>query len=342
MNRAPLLWLAGLSLISLPLLTACYKAPSQPAKVRVEVGPPLAWGAGDAKPIRRSKSGYYQVKEADTLWAIAMVHDVDMEDLAKWNNIRDPDVIVVGQQLRLGPGEGAPVEPGGREGGAVAAGPVLAPIGGESSSLGESTPLPAPIPAPVSSATSTPAPTAQPLPMETASLAMAEPHARPLAKPDASEKEKPASEESGKSGDVAKSVDYNSILKAPAPKGWRWPLQGKILQKFGQFGQQRFNGIDIAAKEGASVEAAAPGIVAYADDGLSSYGNLILIRHGGSYMSAYAHNATILVKPGQKVSAGQVIAKAGHTGSASTAKLHFELRRGIQPVDPLQYLPKAN
>ncbi|MBF0590005.1 MAG: M23 family metallopeptidase [Magnetococcales bacterium] len=80
-------------------------------------------------------------------------------------------------------------------------------------------------------------------------------------------------------------------------------------------------------------------LVAYADSGLPGYGNMILVRHGGSYMTAYAHNDTIMVKPGQKVRAGQIIAKVGTSGRVKSPRLHFEVRKSVTAINPLRHLP---
>ncbi|MEO5367933.1 MAG: M23 family metallopeptidase [Magnetococcus sp. WYHC-3] len=98
-------------------------------------------------------------------------------------------------------------------------------------------------------------------------------------------------------------------------------------------------GIDIAAPKGTEVVASAAGVVSYADNRLPGYGNLIIIRHGGSFMTAYAHNEEILVRRGQTVRAGQVIARVGDSGRVETPRLHFELRKSIRPLDPMDYLP---
>ncbi len=98
------------------------------------------------------------------------------------------------------------------------------------------------------------------------------------------------------------------------------------------------DGINIAAARGAPVQAADAGVVAYAGNELRGYGNLILIKHPNGWISAYAHCDLILVKTGQKVARGQVIARVGSTGNVSEPQLHFELRRGKHPVDPRDYL----
>jgi murein DD-endopeptidase MepM/ murein hydrolase activator NlpD len=121
-----------------------------------------------------------------------------------------------------------------------------------------------------------------------------------------------------------------------------WPVRGHILEGFGAGPEGTHNdGINIAAPRGAPVEAADAGVVAYAGNELRGYGNLLLIKHPGGWITAYAHCDAILVKPGQKVTRGQVIARVGASGNVSTPQLHFELRRGNKPVDPRGYLSAA-
>lgn len=120
---------------------------------------------------------------------------------------------------------------------------------------------------------------------------------------------------------------------------WQWPVQGKLISRFNKF-KNSAKGIDIAGIEGKAVKAASAGKVVYSGNGLISYGNLVIIKHSRSYLSAYAHNKKLLVKEGQAVKAGQKIAELGKTG-ADKPKLHFEIRKNGKPVDPLRYLPPS-
>ncbi len=133
--------------------------------------------------------------------------------------------------------------------------------------------------------------------------------------------------------------------QVPASSGtamFRWPVRGRIISTFGQKPNgTRNEGINIAVPEGTDVRAAADGVVAYAGNELKGYGNLVLIRHAGGWVTAYAHNKTLFVKRGERVRRGQVIAKAGRTGSVKTPQLHFEIRKGATAVDPLKYLDTA-
>ena len=120
--------------------------------------------------------------------------------------------------------------------------------------------------------------------------------------------------------------------------GWTWPANGVLIGKFASNGSLN-KGIDIAGDLGQPVFAASGGAVVYAGSGLRGYGELIIIKHSDTYVSAYGHNRRLLVREGQQVKAGQSIAEMGSTGT-DRVKLHFEIRRQGKPVDPLQFLPR--
>lgn len=121
-----------------------------------------------------------------------------------------------------------------------------------------------------------------------------------------------------------------------------WPIQGRILSAFGPKSQGLQNdGVNIAAEAGDPVRAAGDGVIVYAGNELAGYGELLLVEHDGGWITAYAHNRALNVKEGDRVSRGQVIAEAGQTGSVDTPQVHFEVRQGVSPVDPMQYLPTA-
>jgi murein DD-endopeptidase MepM/ murein hydrolase activator NlpD len=120
---------------------------------------------------------------------------------------------------------------------------------------------------------------------------------------------------------------------------FRWPVKGRIIAKFGETPDgSRNEGINVAVPAGTEVKAAETGVVAYAGDELKGYGKLVLIRHADNWVTAYAHNSEILVKRGDSIRRGQVIAKAGKTGSVEQPQLHFELRKGSEPVDPMPHM----
>ncbi|WP_346897464.1 peptidoglycan DD-metalloendopeptidase family protein [uncultured Roseibium sp.] len=123
---------------------------------------------------------------------------------------------------------------------------------------------------------------------------------------------------------------------------FRWPVRGRIISDFGSKpGGTRNEGVNLAVPEGTPVKAAGSGTVIYAGNELKGFGNLVLLRHADGWVSAYAHNSKLNVKRGDKVSRGEVIANAGATGSVSQPQVHFELRKGNKPVDPIRYLPKS-
>jgi len=119
-----------------------------------------------------------------------------------------------------------------------------------------------------------------------------------------------------------------------------WPVHGKVTSGFGVRHGRPHDGIDIAVPEGTPVRASASGEVVYASGRLRGYGNMIIIRHSHDMFTAYAHNKVNLVRRGKHVKRGDIIARAGHTGRATGSHLHFEVRRGTTPVNPMVYLPR--
>ena len=136
----------------------------------------------------------------------------------------------------------------------------------------------------------------------------------------------------------------NPVKKAEAVAAnkmpqFRWPVTGHIIEAFGSRPNGTTNdGINLAVPEGTPIKAAEDGVVAYAGNELKGYGNLVLIRHADNFVSAYANASELLVKRGDSVKRGQVIARAGQTGNVSSPQLHFEIRKGSTPVDPRKYL----
>ncbi|MCJ2032303.1 M23 family metallopeptidase [Methylobacterium sp. J-043] len=135
------------------------------------------------------------------------------------------------------------------------------------------------------------------------------------------------------------SADAAAPIPAAAPaapaESFRWPAKGRIINAYGSSGNE---GINIAVPEGTPVKAAEDGTVAYAGSDVKGYGKLVLVRHTNGYVSAYAHNGELDVRPGEKVKRGQTIAKSGATGNVTSPQLHFELRKGATPVDPMPHL----
>jgi murein DD-endopeptidase MepM/ murein hydrolase activator NlpD len=136
--------------------------------------------------------------------------------------------------------------------------------------------------------------------------------------------------------------ETNSVDANAGGAGFRWPARGRIITGFGPkpTGQQN-DGINLALPEGTPVKAAEDGVVAYAGNELKGYGNLVLIRHANGFVTAYAHASELMVKRGDSIKRGQVIAKSGQTGNVTSPQLHFEIRKGASPVDPMQHLPGA-
>ena len=136
----------------------------------------------------------------------------------------------------------------------------------------------------------------------------------------------------------------NPVKKAEAVAAntmptFRWPVTGHVIEAFGPRPNGTTNdGINLAVPEGTPIKAAEDGVVAYAGNELKGYGNLVLIRHADNFVSAYANASEIMVKRGDTVKRGQVIARAGQTGNVSSPQLHFEIRKGSTPVDPRKYL----
>jgi murein DD-endopeptidase MepM/ murein hydrolase activator NlpD len=148
----------------------------------------------------------------------------------------------------------------------------------------------------------------------------------------------------------ANSTPEEDTAEAPVKAGeatgalptFRWPVRGKVIAGYGAKTNGKSNdGINLAVPEGTPVKAAEDGVVAYSGNELKGYGNLILVRHSNGYVTAYAHASELLVKRGDTIKRGQVIAKSGQSGEVGSPQLHFEIRKGSQPVDPLQFLNGA-
>jgi murein DD-endopeptidase MepM/ murein hydrolase activator NlpD len=123
---------------------------------------------------------------------------------------------------------------------------------------------------------------------------------------------------------------------------FRWPVRGRVITTYGAKTNGKSNdGINVAVPEGTPVKAAEDGVVAYSGNELKGYGNLVLIRHSNGYVTAYAHASEVMVKRGETIKRGQTIAKSGQSGEVGSPQLHFEIRKGSAPVDPLQFLNGA-
>ncbi|MDA8519940.1 peptidoglycan DD-metalloendopeptidase family protein [Acidovorax sp. NCPPB 4044] len=263
--------------------TAASSSPSTSPQAGVVVGAPV-------KPLpgaeNAGKPGYYSVKPGDTLIRIGLESGQSWKDLARWNNLDNPNLIEVGQVLRVAPPGTTPPAQVAADTGVVTrpvasttltpapAGAASAPRSGTSAASVAAAPAPAPAPAPATS---------------------------------------------GGDDDMA----------------FIWPSSGSLIAGFDE---ARNKGYDISGKSGDPVLAAADGRVVYAGAGLRGYGNLVILKHNNTYLTAYAHNQTLLVKEDQSVRRGQKIAEMG-SSDTDRVKLHFEIRRQGKPVDPARYLP---
>jgi lipoprotein NlpD len=258
--------------------------------------------------------GYYTVKRGDTLYRIALENGQDHRDIAAWNNIANPSAIKEGQVLRVQP-PGVPESADGVTTKPIATGPVV-----ETRSLDQP-----------SGAVAT-----QPSGLKREPRVGKEPYSDE------------AYARLNKTGEPIKPVESKPETKPEAPAAtpavaagpddvpWLWPSSAKVSAPFSESGNK---GLDFAGKAGDPVLAAGDGKVVYAGSGLRGFGELVIVKHNSTFLSAYAHNRKILVKEGQQVSRGQKIAEMGNTDSESV-KLHFEIRKQGKPVDPAQYLPK--
>lgn len=164
------------------------------------------------------------------------------------------------------------------------------------------------------------------------------PAAKTAARPPARRAEPPPERKPVRSKSLTpRLVKHPTTTRTAASIRWQWPARGKVISRFAARDPLR-KGVDIAGEKGDSVVAAADGTVIYAGSALRGYGKLLIVKHSEEFLSAYAHNHKLLVKEGSAVKAGQRIAELGSSGT-SRNKLHFEIRRNGQPVDPMTYLP---
>ncbi|HHP2759144.1 TPA: murein hydrolase activator NlpD [Klebsiella quasipneumoniae] len=262
----------------------------------------------------------YTVKRGDTLFYIAWVTGNDFRDLAQRNNVPAPYALNVGQVLQVGNASGQPIT--GENAVSQASARASAGATATTTSAQKSTAVVASQPTITYSESSGEQSATKMLPNNkpatTTSTVVA-----PVTAPTTVSTTQP----------TASSTSTSSPISS-----WRWPTDGKVIENFsGAEGGNK--GIDIAGSKGQAIVATADGRVVYAGNALRGYGNLIIIKHNDDYLSAYAHNDTMLVREQQEVKAGQKIATMGSTGTSST-RLHFEIRYKGKSVNPLQYLPQ--
>ena len=294
--------------------------------------------AATTTPISTEK--IHVIQKGDTLISVALQNGLDYRELAAWNNIENPNVIKLGESLRL-TAPGAPV--------IVAGSPTPQPQPG------------APVTTPL---ILTPPPTVV-APSTNTDKFKTEPKAIKLPYSDAAYAKLSAEAVAGGGGGVVGSVGGSivgsvggSMVPVPAPTpsvttpdvvipaasvgnddvDWAWPIQpqpkGKVIANFTDANK----GIDISGMKNAPVLASAAGKVVYSGAGLRGYGRLVIIKHNNTWLSAYAHNEKILVIEGEAVKKGQKIAEMG-SSDADQVKLHFEIRKQGKPVDPVKFLP---
>ncbi|MBR1220098.1 peptidoglycan DD-metalloendopeptidase family protein [Bradyrhizobium sp. U87765 SZCCT0131] len=193
-----------------------------------------------------------------------------------------------------------------------------------------------------------PARTAEAAPVAAQPAAPAVADARPVAAPAAAPAKVASVEPTQKAllaNPTAPVAEAEPVKAADATSGlpsFRWPVRGRVITAYGAKNNGKQNdGINVAVPEGTPIKAAEDGVVAYSGSELKGYGNLVLVRHSNGYVTAYAHASELMVKRGETIKRGQVIAKSGQTGEVGSPQLHFEIRKGSSPVDPLQFLNGA-
>lgn len=255
------------------------------------------------------KGDSYTVRKGDTMFLIAYISGMDVKELASLNNMSEPYKLSVGQTLKLNPSMSQP----------TMSQPTM-PQSGMSQPV-MSQPAVTYTPGPNGTQYGSDGSITGPIKSGTGVAAAAIPvnNAMPI-----------------------NTAQTQPINHNPAPAvsniAWRWPASGNVVQGFSSADGGN-KGIDISGSRGQAVNAAAAGRVVYAGNALRGYGNLIIIKHNDDFLSAYAHNETILVKDQQQVNAGQQIAKMGSSGT-NGVKLHFEIRHKGKSVDPMRYLPR--
>ena len=279
----------------------------------------------------------YIVKQGDTLYSIALNNGLDYHDIAALNGIADPAAIKTGQELRLfrpgtviaGKSESAPMPK-----------PEEVKMPGSEVKPDAAIPVevqPQVIKLPYSDTAAAQIEKMQSVPVSRASAAPApaRPEAAPLPKTPAPPVVTPATATTAPA--PVPTTPASTALDEDGDINWGMPTDGKLISGFSESDNRK--GIDIAGKMGQPIFASAAGKVVYSGTGLRGLGNLVIVKHNNTWLSAYAHNSKILVKEGQTVSKGQQIAEMGNS-DASQVMLHFEIRRLGKPVDPAKYLPK--
>lgn len=312
-----------------------YVRPAQTAGL-----PPPAGAAPAVQPWTPSNGTAVTVKPGDTVQVLARRYGVAESSLLAANGL------VAGAQLT--PGQNIVIPAYGQQSAAVAA-PAASTTAPGPQVLGQLPPVKPPAPKSVSSQVAAAAPGKPGLP-PTTTVAMATPSTATDAKPGLLP---PAGNVPGKQANqqtaalapsqtqpgVKATTPTSSGVESAADGSFRWPVRGRVISAFGvKPGGERNDGINIEVPEGTPIKAAEGGQVIYAGNELKGFGNLVLVKHANGFVSAYAHASEVLVQRGDSILRGQTIAKVGATGNVSRPQLHFEIRNGNRPVDPLPYL----
>ena len=291
--------------------------------------PPYALRAGQL--LNLQPRGSYLVQKGDTVSRIAAREGVSISALIQLNNLRPPYTLQIGQALVLPTSVDAPSSLASAPQ-AVSSGPQPKPFVPQGSTAVTTQAGSAPTSQPGGGIVSSGLPPLQGTPAP-APVQSSEPTPLPAPAQTQSAQIEPLPPKPALSGDPLPALKPNSPFI--------WPVDGKVISKFGPAKDNlRNDGVNIAAPVGAPVKAAAAGVVAYAGNELRGFGNMVLLRHADGWVTAYAHNSSLLVKKGDKVGQGQTIARVGSSGNVDSPQLHFELRQGTKAVDPVKVLTR--
>lgn len=275
----------------------------------------------------------YTVRQGDSLYAIARQNGVKLADLERYNGITDSRRVMPGTELRL-PAR----DTDGRADTTVVA--EAAPVRDDEPAA-ETAPAhqpPSPTPGVVRLGEAPPSAPSQPASSTPQQPTML--NGTGLSGP-TQERERVARVETNSASDAVSPASTDNSTAVAGFSKLRWPVAGRVISGFGPRPDGTHNdGVNLAAPLGTDIHAAESGVVAYAGDELKGYGNLVLLRHDNGWVTAYAHADEILVKRGDRIRRGQVIAKAGRTGQVDQPQVHFELRQGQKPVDPTPFMER--
>jgi murein DD-endopeptidase MepM/ murein hydrolase activator NlpD len=293
--------------------------------------PPSPPATVNPAPVAGATS--HVIAQGDTLYNISRRYGRSVNEIAKANNMEQTTPLRIGARITI---------PGSQTAQATMVPPKAAPKLEHTKPLGSPTKL------------------ASVQPMSGGVSAVPSP-AAVATKPAVSAKRQDAEASAGANagGGTGANTGAKANVMTPAPDGptlsgsskpvgdatpsFRWPVRGRVIEGFGPKGNgQQNDGINLAVPEGTPVKAAEDGVVAYAGNELKGYGNLVLVRHSNGYVTAYAHSKELLVKRGEEVKRGQVIAKSGQTGNVDAPQLHFEVRKGQAPLNPIPMLKADN